>query len=300
MRRTQAAGFSLIEVLIALGLMSLLAYATTQLFANQISLHGFVQQSFHFDSLRDEIGDLLTAEANCRKNFLGTNVGSPIPVAQLKDAAGETRYETLAVNPDASYSGIQLQELVLENFVPVEPGNIWNNRGHAELRIMGNGVGGSAGPRQMMRKLRMYVEVLSMDPANSNFKKLASCSARPLAAGVDSITDICVTKRSASTIKDSIAWCPDSNPLLFGCAGIDDSAPSSPYEYTARCLTDGLCHTGSSGGTPIPERRLGAGSQYLHAERVVKSGPTHDIEGCLVYDHDHGHLAYRIDIYCCR
>ncbi|MCM2282242.1 MAG: hypothetical protein NDI61_10390 [Bdellovibrionaceae bacterium] len=296
MKRWSVGGFSLIEVILALGILSFLAIASIQLFSNQMELSGFVKTRIQAESLRREITDFLAPSGNCTASLAGTHLGAPIGVAQLRNSSGEVRY---AVAADVS-ADLKIAKIEFGGFKPTEPTNIANRRGQTELKVELEVLRPTIGPQVVSRKLRLYVEAQSLDPTSPDYLKLALCSSQPLGAGVDSMTDMCVSKRSVSITKDSIAWCPSDYPRLFACNGIDDEAPDTPYRYTTRCLTDGLCNTGPGGGTPIEERRTGAGGSYLHTERVKMQGPTHKIEGCLVYDEDHLHTQFRIDLYCCR
>jgi hypothetical protein len=102
------------------------------------------------------------------------------------------------------------------------------------------------------------------------------------------ISQQCITKRGAAFSNDQVIWCDSTYPNMYSCATLDDQAPSSPE--SSSCTSDGSC-------TAYTSSRTGLGADHIYLEKVIKSG---NIYGCLAYDPDHSHTAYKLDIMCCK
>lgn len=100
------------------------------------------------------------------------------------------------------------------------------------------------------------------------------------------VSQQCITKRGASFANDQVIWCDSTHPNMYSCVALDDQAPSSPASIG--CTGDGSCD--------MTGQRTSLGTEMVYLEKVVKSGNTY---GCLAYDPDHSHTAYKLDIMCC-
>lgn len=103
------------------------------------------------------------------------------------------------------------------------------------------------------------------------------------------ISQACEVVRGGSTENDSVLYCPEDKPLVFSCNAIDNQAPDNgPTNMSSQCPSSGHCHM-NPGRTD-----LGGDGFYLE---TVTNGSS---QGCLAYDDNHNHTAYRIEITCCE
>lgn len=76
-------GFSLIEVLIATGLMAMIGLAMANYFQNNIKAQQTVGKGYEKDSLHEEIRRFLSNEKDCSATFSGINPATPLDVQKL-------------------------------------------------------------------------------------------------------------------------------------------------------------------------------------------------------------------------
>ncbi len=111
---------------------------------------------------------------------------------------------------------------------------------------------------------------------------------------VNSSTVNYVIDRSDVYNKDAVHYCPPDYPRLISCRVVDDQAPPvAPTVLAGYCDENGYCYAG--GGAPAQYLRTNLGGENIYMETVINSS---NIQGCWVYDPEHSHRPFRIEITC--
>lgn len=237
-------GFSLIEVLVAVGIMGIVAAGTSSMIGNMFSDQGKLKFRLQVETTREEIRSYLSGTQSCTNSFVGNDlvVGSPNNVTQIFDgtaAPGNEVYNLTSYYGDRS---IKIRSMSLAYL-----GDQLNRSGIAELSIVfmeadkQNSV-------DMIRTIRLKTE---KDPAPSN--KLRSCMG--LAGASDGIW-----QRATSPLEDIYYM---SGTAIPGKVGIGTQTPQALFHLSG----DGAQQT-------MMDSYTGSGSLILRQAMGTVAAPT--------------------------
>lgn len=151
------AGFSLVTIMVAVGVFAILSSAMMTLFANMQAGQGAIKFRTDADNVTEEIRHVLSAHNSCTNTLAGTavEVGTTKNVTNIRDdstAPGVVKYTTGQIYGDRT---IRLIRMDLKDFV--EGSN--PAKGVATLALVFETTRPIAGPDQVLREIKMGLEL---------------------------------------------------------------------------------------------------------------------------------------------
>lgn len=122
-------GFGLVEVLIAAGLIAVVALGVTSLMTNSMKTQKGIQAKDQQREVTAEVRQLLTNKVACLNSFSGNNPQTAFTVANLKDSLNTNKY---SVNTNDKTGLLQFKEFLVDNWV-ADAGYI--NQGNADFKV---------------------------------------------------------------------------------------------------------------------------------------------------------------------
>lgn len=169
-QKRDSSGFSLIEVLIVIAIMSIVALGVATLMQNISTATSTQKYNYETNASHEEVRSLISDPVACANSFQGANlVVSPpgvmlVNFTALRDAANVVRFQTQAANPLLSTYGDRagnITDIRIDGYRDT-PG--FPNYGVANLRISYNTVTGVLGTQTLSRLILLQTK---KDAANN-------------------------------------------------------------------------------------------------------------------------------------
>lgn len=166
-------GFSLVEVLVAVGLMGSLGLAVSHLVKSTYSNQATLEANFEILSFAGEMSSILSSPEACLKSFAGQDATNS-KIVKIIDTKDRVRFET-GKNLGASHAKISDMRLS-DSDAAVEV--VANSDGDTYLEVLFDRGKASGGVQTKIEKLKIWVQTDSM-------KKITAC--RVISNGTDPI-----------------------------------------------------------------------------------------------------------------
>lgn len=161
-----AGGFSLVQVMVAMGLMSVLALGLMRMMSNQVKGQKSMRASMEIDNFINELRLLISRPGSCEKTFENMSYQDGMELMEIRRSNGETKY---LVGNTYGFNTFKLAGLKIKGFSPDDPEAENYQTGLATLEINLEKKGQVYGGKTMSRKVDV---VLQLDKN----KKIVGCS----------------------------------------------------------------------------------------------------------------------------
>ncbi|MCB0379445.1 MAG: tail fiber domain-containing protein [Bdellovibrionales bacterium] len=212
-------GFSIVGVLIASAVMMLIVTAAMSIMNYVFNGTRRVQQKYDVIEITSAVRSLISDPTTCTNNFVGVDiVSNGNSVTQITNLDGSTIF--YAEGSSYENGRITVSSIDIINYQADAAAGLEQYTGVAELQIVFENTGSGPGPLQVMRRLKMRVELRGYSggaPANA----IAFCS------GVGS-SDSIWTQKADGTIY-----------YLGGNVGVGTTNPAEQFHIAANMMVDG-------------------------------------------------------------
>ncbi|WP_413612350.1 tail fiber domain-containing protein [Bdellovibrio sp. HCB-110] len=146
-----SSGIGLIEVLVVVGIVSIIASGMTSLLVGTVKGQRSIQAKDQQREVMGEIRSILTDKAACANTFTGNNPSSTFTVSQIRDGANANRF---VVGGTDSSNRLQFTEFRVDSW-RADPAN--SQQGIADLHVVLDKTGDIQGVRNISQNINLRI-----------------------------------------------------------------------------------------------------------------------------------------------